>query len=402
MAHNDTSIPQPTVLRNLNLVVHCGFALTGVVTTLTGAILPVLSSRWSLDDTQAGYLLAAQSVGGLSSTLCVGELMKRLGIKRSLVLAFTLMTLGIAGINANAFDIGLISVLGYGLGLGIAIPTSNILIAQINPERRAAALNVLNLVWCLGAVIGTPLISYCALKVNTKVPLLSLTVALALIAAGLSQLTFQRAAAPGKEINDSSGNGITVIQSRLALCLCVFVFLIVGIENSLSGWIASYVARLDTSQLAFASLYQAAFWGSMLLGRAAAPTILKRVAEPRLVLIGVSLCFCGTLLILTSATMVFVLLGVLLAGLGLSSVFPTTIAIFSQVLGSQAARQSSWLFASGSLGSSTMPFLVGLVSARFASLRIGLTIPLLAAFLAIALQVNIAILIKALARRPSE
>lgn len=402
MPHSDTSILQPTASRNLKLVVHVGFALTGVVTTLTGAILPVLSSHWSLDDAQAGYLLAAQSIGGLSSTLYVGELMKRIGIKRSLTLGFVLMALGIAGLNAHAFDIGLTSVLGYGLGLGIVIPAANILIAEINHERRAAALNILNLVWCLGAVIGTPLISFFVQKVNLFVPLGSLTTALALIGVGLLQLTFHSAADHRPTVNDPLQTGSKVIQIRLAICLCVFAFLVVGIENALSGWIASYVARLDASQLSFAALYQAAFWGAMLLGRAAAPAILKRVAESRLVLIGISLCVCGILLILASVTIVFVLLGVLLTGLGLSSIFPTTIAIFSQIWGGQAARKSGWLFASGSLGSSTLPFLVGLVSARFASLRIGLTIPLLAAILAIALQVSIAILINNFARRQSE
>jgi len=38
-------------------VLHAGFALTGVLTTLLGPVLPALSARWRLDDAQAGFLL---------------------------------------------------------------------------------------------------------------------------------------------------------------------------------------------------------------------------------------------------------------------------------------------------------------------------------------------------------
>ena len=34
MAHIDDCIPQPTAAKNLKIIVHIGFALTGVVTTL--------------------------------------------------------------------------------------------------------------------------------------------------------------------------------------------------------------------------------------------------------------------------------------------------------------------------------------------------------------------------------
>jgi fucose permease len=185
-------------------------------------------------------------------------------------------------------------------------------------------------------------------------------------------------------------------QTRFVLFICAFAFLLVGIENALSGWIASYVARLESSPDSLASFYQAAFWASMLLGRATAPTLLNRLSEIRLIVSGISIAACGILFILASLNRSVILLGVCIAGLGLASVFPTTIAIFSHVLGAEAARKSSWLFASGSLGSSTLPFLVGLVSAQFASLRIGLTVPLIAALLGVALQINLMILIKRL------
>lgn len=396
MPHQKSSISQPLASQQLKLIVHVGFALTGVVTTLIGVLLPILAQRWNLDDAQSGYLLAAQNIGGLSSTIFVGQFIRRLGMKQSLVLSFILMATGLAGLSTRMFVIGLAAVFCGGLGLGIAIPATNILIAEINGERRAAALNVLNFIWCIGAVVGTPLVGFLVERVNLYAPLAGLSLVLILIALLLAQTKSRPANAEQPTGHKSMPEEISSLQSRFVVLICVFAFLLVGIENALSGWIASYVTRLEDSQYSVASFYQAAFWASMLLGRATAPGVLNRLSEIRLVLSGIAIAAVGILLILASLNLVVILLGVCLAGLGLSSVFPTTIAIFSQILGAQAARKSSWLFTSGSLGSSTLPFLVGYVSSQVVSLRIGLMVPLIAALLAVGLQINLGRLIKRL------
>jgi fucose permease len=391
---NTVSVP-PADLKIFKIIVHLGFALTGVVTTLTGAILPVLSRRWNLDDAQAGYLLAAQNIGGLLSTLFVGVLIKRLGMKWAQVLSLVLMTLGLAGIQAGVFSLGLAAIFLSGLGLGIAIPATNILIAEINPERRAAALNVLNFIWCTGAVIGTPLIGLVVQKINLFTPLAGLILALLFIALRLSREDFHKAAL-SPSTDKQASNDATALQNRFALYVCAFAFLLVGIENALSGWIASYVTRLESAQSSYATFYQAAFWAAMLTGRATAPRLLRRFTETHLIAVGISVAACGIMLILASLNLGLIITGVLVTGLGLAPVFPTTIAIFSQILGTQTARKSSWLFASGSLGSSALPFLVGFVSSRFHSLRIGLSLPLIAALAAIVIQVNLNLLMKRL------
>ena len=39
---------------------HAAFVLTGTVTTLLGPLLPVLATRWALEDASAGLLFTAQ------------------------------------------------------------------------------------------------------------------------------------------------------------------------------------------------------------------------------------------------------------------------------------------------------------------------------------------------------
>lgn len=138
---------------------YAGFLLTGVVTTLLGVALPELSARWSLTDSQAGRLFSAQFAGSLAGVGLSGRAMGRFGFLGSLAGGYALIALGVGGLGAPSFALAALAVFVYGLGFGVSIPASNLLVAEINPERRAAALNLLNAAWCLGAIAGPPLLA---------------------------------------------------------------------------------------------------------------------------------------------------------------------------------------------------------------------------------------------------
>ncbi len=73
-----------------------------------------------------------------------------------------------------------------------------------------------------------------------------------------------------------------------------------------------------------------------------------------------------------------------IAGLGLAPVFPIFIAWLSQQYGTQAPRIGGVMFALGGCGGATLPWLVGATSSRFASLRVGLLVPLCSSLLMLA------------------
>ena len=59
----------PLSVRRIHLkanAVACAlFVPTGLITVMLGPVLPALSVRWSLNDTQSGYLITAQFLGSL-------------------------------------------------------------------------------------------------------------------------------------------------------------------------------------------------------------------------------------------------------------------------------------------------------------------------------------------------
>ena len=121
--------PPRNAHRFSTLLAHATFIPTGAITTMLGPLLPILSARWSLSDMQAGYLVAAQFTGAFLGTVGTSALVPRWGFRRAIVAGQTLMALGAATLMARTFATGIMSVVCYGMGIGLVIPTVNLMIA---------------------------------------------------------------------------------------------------------------------------------------------------------------------------------------------------------------------------------------------------------------------------------
>jgi FHS family glucose/mannose:H+ symporter-like MFS transporter len=358
-------------------LVHAAFVLTGVMTTLLGPMLPVLSARWSLNDTQAGYLFTAQFATSIVGVALSSVLIQRYGYRLTLLLGLSFMALGCGVLAWASWMIGLASVCVYGAGLGLTIPTANLLIAEANPDKRAAALNLLNFSWGIGAVACPFVVAALQRLQRTVLFWYGMAAALALLAACFAWIRFTVDARQAKQ--SISGAGTSVWKSRYVPILGALFFVYVGTESSVGGWVASYARRIDPNSGAFWAMTPSFFWGALVLGRALAPALLRHMRETTLASAGLGLASLGVVVLLAAKTMSLVLVGASLAGFGLASVFPINIAMLTLWFGDMAARMGGLMFALAGLGGATLPWLVGALSNRFGSLKIGLMVPLLGA-----------------------
>ena len=246
-------------LQDAQFAAHIGFIFTGVVNTLLGPILPIVSRAWSLNDAQAGRLFAAQFLGAVLGTMAASRLMAALGIRRSAMLGLLLMSLGVTATGLSDARFGALAVVCFGLGLGVVVPSINLWIALADPERSAAALTLLNAWWCLGAASCAPLVIFVAERIGPAKTLGSLGVLLALTAIAGVVASMRRAAnlAPASVAADSA----TLAQSAQPIApapagplprlqpsahrafiflICTFMFFYVGTESGVGGWAATY------------------------------------------------------------------------------------------------------------------------------------------------------------------
>ena len=356
-------------------LVHVAFVLTGVMTTLLGSMLPVFSARWAINDTQAGYLFTAQFVSSTVGVLLSAPVIQRYGYRIELVLGLGTMATGAAVLAYASWTAGIVAVCSYGFGIGFISPTANLLIAELNPTNRAAALNWLNFSWGIGAV-GWPFgVALLAPSHRTSLLMFGMAAALSLTALSLTFFPFPMPKQP--RVRLGCGSATSPWRGHFVFLLGSLFFLYVGTENCIAGWIASYTHRMMTPSGTFWALTSSFFWGALLAGRALAPGILRYIGERYLASTGLLIAACGVAALLAAHTIGVVSLSAAVAGLGLAPVFPINIALLAARFGEIASRVGGVMFALAGLGGATLPWLVGLASTRFESLKIGLAVPLL-------------------------
>jgi len=127
----------------------------------------------------------------------------------------------------------------------------------------------------------------------------------------------------------------------------------------------------------------ALFYGFLLLGRFLVPVALKYFSQRRLSVGGLVLTTAGVALVAFARTPMVLHAGALLAGFGCGPQYP----IYVTWLAARFKEDATWLaalfFGSAGIGSSLIPWLVGVVASQTHSLRFGFMLPLISALLMI-------------------
>lgn len=379
MAAPETSRTRSAPL--LNIAAHAAFVPTGIVTVILGPLLPALSLQWSMNYAQAGSLFTAQFVGATVGATLSGMVCSRLGFRFAINGGLFAMGLGVAMLMFVPRALGLFCIAGYGFGLGLTIPAANLIVAAANPERRSAALSLLNFSWSVGA-LACPFVVAAAAKVDAVRGLLVgiagfLLVVLLGIAAMPANVFESTAPQSDKLLNTLPSNP----GQRSFLVLSALFFLYVGTENAFGGWVASYARSLGTSSLSFAVITPSFFYAALMLGRWIAPFILEKIDEVTAARAGLFLAAAGMTGLVFSRTMPLVVASVSVAGFGMAAVFPITISLLSREFGPAAAKAGSIMFTLSNFGGASLPWLVGYFSHQANDLRIGLMVPVAATLL---------------------
>ena len=365
-------------VKSLNAAAHAAFVPIGIVTVLLGPMLPTLSDRWSLNYSLAGSLFTAQFVGATLGTVLSGMLVSRLGFRFTINAGLIAITLGVGTLPFSGRLLGLTCIMCYGLGLGLAIPAANLLVAEANPERRSAALNLLNFSWGVGAVAG-PFLVAAADRIH-KIPLFlgmlaGFTVLVLLVIVIMPQQLLQSAEIGIKRDADSS----PIDWKRPSVpVLAALFFLYVGTESAFGGWLTSYAHTVISPAAELSVIMPSFFYAALLAGRTIAPSLLKTMNEITLARSGLTLACAGMAGLVLAPTMFFVAATAGMVGLGLAAVYPITISLLAQEFGAAASRAGSLMFTMANLGAASLPWLVGYSSNHFHSLRVGIAIPLAA------------------------
>jgi fucose permease len=348
-----------------------GFVLTGIVNTFLGPLLPTLTARWRLSDSQAGYFFALQFLGSILGVGLSSALLPSRGFRAAIGISYFLMAVGVCGITTRQWEWALVGSFVLGLGFGIAIPATNLLVSSVHHRRPAGPLSLMNFCWGLGAV-SVPVTIF--LISGQKYLFLFLPVLSAVLVLSTLSLLFV-----SDERFMPQGNGASNPQgfssfSRLVPLGAMF-FLYVAVESSVGGWISTLARRDSANVLGEWTLAPCLFWAGLLLGRGIVPLMLTQIRERHLAIAGLLISSIGIVALVVLAKWQFIATAGFVVGLGLSPVFPITVALLAPF---HATRNAGVMFALAGFGGAVMPEMVGMVSTRIGSLQAALVVPLVA------------------------
>jgi len=184
------------------------------------------------------------------------------------------------------------------------------------------------------------------------------------IAIWLARLPSPKALVHAEEAQAEKGNSLLI-----GLIVLLF-FLYVGAEAGFGGWIYTYTLRQLGSapgisstvvgQIAVTAAYlTSAYWGSFTLGRLLGIPLASRFRPSAILLVDILGCLVSTGIILAwPRNLTTIWIGTICLGLFTASIFPTLLD-FAQRRIPVTGRTTGWFFVGASLGSMTLPWLMG-------------------------------------------
>lgn len=329
------------------LAVLLVFAVNGFAMAQALARMPAVRDAVGASKGELGLALVGAGLGSLIAMPFTARLVDRFGSRRVVQVCVVLGTAGWAGLAfvPNVWVMGAVLV-GAGAPIGVWDVAMNIQGSHVERRRGRSLMPYFHGAFSAGTVLGAGL---AALSAWLGVSLLQLPVLGVIgIAVGLSAV---RAFVP-EDTQDDADDEAGVAASRQAdrpdersgpgrrrgltgLEILIGVVCLGGTlaEGSANDWLALLLVDVHGAPEAFGALTLMAFNVTMMIGRLSGGPAINRFGRDRVARTGGVLAISGILLASQQGMLGLALVGGLLWGLGVSTIFPAAISAAGEIPG---------------------------------------------------------------------
>jgi fucose permease len=335
------------------------FLIYGMIAAMLGTILPDLSDRFHLSPSQNGTIAFAQALGLIIASLGVGPLLDNEGKKFGLLLGLALISIALLALpRSPGFRTIMLLLFLLGLGGGTVVTAGNALVSDISATHRAAALNLTNLFFGVGA-FATPFVSANLFRRNW-VRLCYTIAALAVVA--LVWDTLIKMPAPTGEGRFILANAAPVLGRPLLFLIGLFLFLYITCEVGIWNWLPRHLIAQGIPESTALNILSLGFALGLLIGRAAILPILTHAPAITVTLVGSVAMAVTTFLMLRTNRPVVAAVLVFLAGLSMAPVFPTTLAIVGDAFPRMTGTAIGFVITCGWTGLAVSSRIIGAIA----------------------------------------
>lgn len=338
-------------------LVCAGYLAAGVTLASVGPSLTALAANVGQEVAVVGGQFTAFALGTILVQVVAAPLSARYGQRVVLLLGLLLMGAGVLG---ESLSRALAPLLGLalvgGLGFGCLLAAGSVLVPRLFPARGTSALNLVNLFFGVGSIIGPLVAGWAATAYGRPQAALWLGSGLLLALAPTALLITE-----GDGHGGGAGGARGRVPWRLVLMLGLLLLVYSGTEIGVGGWASLYLQASAGMAQGQAAVAVAGFWMALTAGRAAGALLGLRLGGWRLLGLALGVLLAGAALLAASVGDARLsVVGLLLIGLAGGPVFPTTMAIVASV--SRGRGEAAGLaLAVGNVGGATIPALLGVL-----------------------------------------
>ncbi len=310
--------------KTLMIIQYMAFFSVGIIFSLISPLVINISTDIPMNYKELSLILSGHLIGELFAMIAIGVLIRRLGIKFSLLMGGLLTISGLVGCTVTHHYLILVFArIVTGIGIGIYTIVINGLCADLAQEK-GAALNLLNFFFGLGAIGGPIIVSLCLVSnLSWRMIFLVVSILPFIVTAFCVRQNF-----PSMTIANTTKTVSGTCPRKVWLVLpilCIFIY--GGLETSMCGWLPIFWKK--TAFRFSPTMMISLFWISLTFGRLIGGKLADYFGFIRFIFYSSWGCIIASLAWNFLSNPIYLVVIVLLIGFFLSGIFPTMLALLS-------------------------------------------------------------------------
>lgn len=336
--------------------VHSVFFIDGVVYACWLALLPVIQSKFQINNSILGLMLFSMSLGSLLSIPFVGYLIGKYGSRKVLIFSFLLVSICYLSFSQiSIVSVFFVAVFIMGCSVGAVDISMNVQAFKIEHCKKKSMMTGFHASFSLGMIIGALVFGLILKKLNqSSFSILVAIIVLVFLPWWIKSL--QHDIHSNKEIR------IWVKPRRKVILLGLMALGVIVIESSLTDWNTTYMSQVFKNSAGLNTTGLVVYSFAILFGRAFGDKVRNKMNDRLFLWIALCLSVIGIIFLIAASNELFAVIGFTISGFGMSVLLPTIFSIAGNHWSSKPALGISMVASISYFGYLLAPLMMGIIS----------------------------------------
>ena len=304
------------------------FLLCGTATSTWAPLVPFAKTRLGLDEAALGLILLALGGGSMIAMPLAGMAIHYWGSRPVIVTSTLVACVALPFLAVPVTPLLLAcTLLTFGAGLGAMDVAMNAQAIAVQHVAGRPIMSGFHALFSVGGLLGAALIAG-LLRAGLSLPMAALTIAIALVAIGLTQ-QFHFIHDRG----DAGTGTLTIVPKPRVLLLGGLCFISFLAEGAVLDWSAVFLRDVHHVDISIAGIGYIVFSVAMVVGRLTGDALTHRFGAARMLRIGGALAAAGFLIAAIVPSAAGASAGFLIFGAGVANIVPVLFSAAGRVPG---------------------------------------------------------------------